>query len=324
MFIEQAFRGNHEWWRWLVGVVIIFIGWQVIGGLPLAIGVVSKQMADGTFSMTMEESDLLTTLSKNTTFFLLLLSFAFGLLSWYIWIRASHRLSFRQATTVRKKFSITRLLFAFSLVAAFQLISLGLGLWLAPEQLEWNFRPEPFFTLLIIAIVMIPIQTVFEELFFRSYLTQAAGVISGSRAAALIFPSLLFGLAHGLNPEVAALGYEIMPFYILTGLMLGVFTLMDEGIELACGFHIANNFMIAILVTTEWGAFQTDSLFRDVSEPSLGAEMIISLLIFYPLLLFVFSKTYKWTDWKDKLLGSVKTPQTKKLDDYGTGDTSTF
>lgn len=324
MFIKQAYQGNHELWRWLVGIVVIFIGWQVIGAMPLGFAVVSKLMAEGNFSVTIEESDLLTTLSSNTTFFLLLLSFAFGMLTWYIWVRASHRLSFRQATTTRKRFSIKRVLFAFAMVAIFQLLSLGLGLWLAPEQLEWNFKPEPFFTLLAIAVIMIPIQTVFEEIFFRSYLTQGAGVIFGSRAVALIVPSLLFGLAHGLNPEVATLGYGIMPFYILTGLLLGIFTLMDEGIELACGFHIANNLLIAVLVTTDWGAFQTESLFRDVSEPSLGMEMIISLLIFYPLLLFVFSKTYKWSDWKEKLLGEVDPPPSQKHTHYDSRDTSTF
>ena len=65
-----------------------------------------------------------------------------------------------------------------------------------------------------------------------------------------------------------------MLFYIGTGLLLGVVTLMDEGMELALGFHIANNLITALLVTTDWGALQTNSVFKDVSEP----EFFISIL----------------------------------------------
>jgi len=28
-------------------------------------------------------------------------------------------------------------------------------------------------------------------------------------------------------------------------------------------------------------------------------------LIIYPILIFIFAKVYKWTNWKDKLAGSV-------------------
>ena len=38
-------------------------------------------------------------------------------------------------------------------------------------------------------------------------------------------------------------------------------TLMDEGTELAVGLHIANNLITALLVTADWTAFQTESLY---------------------------------------------------------------
>jgi membrane protease YdiL (CAAX protease family) len=83
--------------------------------------------------------------------------------------------------------------------------------------------------------------------------------------------SLIFGSMHVFNPEVAKMGYVIMIYYIGTGLFLGVITLMDEGIELALGFHAANNLVGAILVTSDWSVFQTYSIFKDMSEPSAGA-----------------------------------------------------
>jgi membrane protease YdiL (CAAX protease family) len=100
-----------------------------------------------------------------------------------------------------------------------------------------------------------------------------------------------------------------MVFYIGTGLFLGVLTLMDEGLELALGFHAANNLTAALLVTAEWTAFQTNSLYRDISEPELGWEVFAPVLIVYPILLLILSKKYGWTDWKERLTGKVVPPK---------------
>ena len=85
------------------------------------------------------------------------------------------------------------------------------------------------------------------------------------------------------NREIDKLGTELIWYYIGTGLFLGIITLMDDGIELALGFHAANNLVTAILVTASWTAFQTESILIDNSEPSLGKELFITLLIIYPI-----------------------------------------
>jgi hypothetical protein len=80
---------------------------------------------------------------------------------------------------------------------------------------------------------------------------------------------------------------------------------MDEGMELALGFHAANNLVGALLVTSDWSAFQTHSIFKDISEPEAGLDVILPVMIIYPILLFIFSKKYQWTDWKEKLTGKI-------------------
>jgi len=90
-------------------------------------------------------------------------------------------------------------------------------------------------------------------------------------------------------------------YYIGTGLFLGVITLMDEGLELALGFHAANNLVTAILVTASWTSFQTESLLIDNSEPSLIKELLITFLVVYPILIFLFSRKYGWKNWKQNL-----------------------
>jgi membrane protease YdiL (CAAX protease family) len=137
---------------------------------------------------------------------------------------------------------------------------------------------------------------------------QGLGILFRNRWMPLLLTSVIFGLMHLGNPEVEKLGYGIMIFYIGTGFFLGIITLMDEGLELALGFHAANNLVTALLVTSEWTAFQTDSLLKDVAEPGLEWDAYLPLLLF-PLLLFFFAWKYGWTNWKQRLTGGVLSAQ---------------
>ena len=72
---------------------------------------------------------------------------------------------------------------------------------------------------------------------------------------------------HYANPEIAKFGNVVFVFYIGSGLFAGIMTLMDEGIELALGWHAANNMVAALLVTADWTALQTHSVLKDISNP---------------------------------------------------------
>ena len=136
---------------------------------------------------------------------------------------------------------------------------------------------------------------------------QGLGVVAGNRWVPLVVTSLAFGLMHIVNPEIEKIGYSIISVYIGLGFFLGIITLMDEGLELALGFHAANNMIIALLVTADWTALQTNSILIDRSEPTAIGQ-IVPIFIILPLLTFVFAKKYKWTNWKEKLTGKVTPP----------------
>jgi hypothetical protein len=89
---------------------------------------------------------------------------------------------------------------------------------------------------------------------------------------------------------------------------------MDAGTELALGFHAANNIVAALFVTTDWSVFQTQALFIDVSEPSVGWQMFFPVVVLYPFLIYVFAKKYQWTDWQNKLTGSFSVSNTNSTD----------
>ena len=125
----------------------------------------------------------------------------------------------------------------------------------------------------------------------------------------LLITSAIFGLLHIANPEIDKLGYSLLVYYIGTGLFLGIMTLMDEGTELALGFHAANNLFTALLVTSDWTAFQTHSILKDIAEPKLEfIDMVFPVFIMFPIILFIFSKVYKWNNWKEKLFGKIQEP----------------
>lgn len=144
---------------------------------------------------------------------------------------------------------------------------------------------------------------------------QGIGVFAKNKWLPLLITSVVFGLLHIANPEVEKLGYVIMVYYIGTGLFLGIMTLMDDGLELALGFHAANNLFTALLVTADWTAFQTHSIFKDMSDPSEAGfwQIFMPVFIIFPIIIFILSKKYKWTNWSEKLFGSVEEPP---KDDY--------
>lgn len=304
MFIEKGHNAMNEPWRWIVGMIVIFLGCQLFGALPFGIAVVVKQIMDGSMGM-MDEAAMMNTFSSNMTFFLLMISFVIGTVVWWIWIKYVHKLNWTQVTTSRPAFDWKRVFFAFTIVGVVAIASTVAGYYLEPQDYVWNYNPEKFAILCVLALILVPIQTTWEELFFRSYMMQGLGLMTGKRWVPFVATSFIFGMMHIFNPEVAKMGYIVMIWYVGTGVLLGLITLMDEGIELAVGFHAANNLFIALLVTADWTAFKTESLLKDISDPAVGIEIVFPILVYYPLLVLVFAKKYKWNDWKNKLFGDV-------------------
>lgn len=320
MFIAQAFKAKHEFWRYLVGSAIIIFA-SFIGQVPLGIIVFWKAMKDGINTASIDENTMYTILESNLFLFLMLLSFVVGMIGLVLVVKYLHKQTLTSVTTSRKKIDWKRIWFAFFF---WGILSSGLVLldyYLSPEDYVYNFEIERFAILALIAIALIPIQTSLEEYIFRGYLMQGFGMLAKNKWFPLLMTSVIFGGLHLFNPEVKMLGYGIMVYYIGTGLFLGILTLMDEGMELSLGFHAANNLFTAMLVTSDWTAFQTHSILKDISEPELGFfDLVLPVFVLFPILLFIFSKVYKWTNWKEKLLGNVIEPPKedyKVLDEIG-------
>lgn len=296
-YLEQTTTENKRFVDYLKGS-LIFIFFNFLGQIPLSLYIISQSDLVGEFT---SHQDLFSKLPSNLTLFLILLPFAVVLPFIYLVVTRLHQRSFLSLITSRDRVDYKKILFSFFLWGAVSALMVIFDYMMSPEDYVWNFKPLTFLILLLISVVMIPLQTSMEELIFRGYLMQGFGVLFKNRWMPLLITSILFGLLHIWNPEIDKLGIHLIWYYIGTGLFLGVITLMDEGLELALGFHAANNLVTALLVTASWTAFQTESLLIDNSEPSLGMELIITLVVIYPLLAFIFAKKYKWKNWMAQL-----------------------
>lgn len=304
MFIEQSFKGNNAWWRVLIttlstaGIFIInFVAYFLM----------SKKEIDAAYQ-SMSEIPNNWSLVINLSPFILLL----GLL--FLLVRVLHQRSVLSLTTSRNSIDYKRILFSFSLVVVLTIVMFAISYFIDHSTIVWNFNPLKFFILFIISIFLFPCQIGFEEYLFRGYLMQQIGIVARNRWFPLVFTSVVFGLFHSANPEVAQMGFGVMFFYIGTGFLLGIMTLMDESIELALGFHLGNNLMAALLITSDVSSIHTDAIFRysAVEKPvDMLNEMIFSIAIVYPIMLFIFAKQYKWNDWTAKLTGKINVQDLK-------------
>ena len=270
MFIEKAKNIKNDWWRYfLVGPLIIFSFWQILGAIPFGIGLALNMDPENLDALQSNDMAAMFSLfpTKNVALVLFLLMFVVGSLGLYITIKFLHNQSLTSLTTSRDKIDFSRVFYSFFLVIGITIILFPIDIFLSPDDYELTFYLNQF-------------------LAFR-------------------IPSILFGLLHFANTDIDKLGNTFIFAYLIMGFFLGLITLMDEGLELALGWHYANNVAAALLVTADWTALQTDSIYKYVGEPDVTSQILPALIIF-PILIYHFSVKYKWSGWKEKLFGKVK------------------
>lgn len=207
-------------------------------------------------------------ISKNFMLALLLGMFVFTFLAFYASIQKIHQKSLLSVITAYPSIRWNQVLFAFAVWSVvFLLMFFTDYLFFSPENYVLNFNASEFFVLLLISIAFLPIQTAFEEIFFRGYLMQGFALVFRNGILPLMMTSLLFGMAHLSNPETEKFGAWIMlPYYSLFGLFLGLLALWNNGLELSIGIHAANNILSALLITSKNTVLQTDAIFRIQQE----------------------------------------------------------
>ncbi len=306
MFLQRANEGKNDLWRYIITILIVIVG-AVIGGIPLLVVLLANKgedMPPSDFQEMIASGDF-SELGINANTFLLLMLLQFVFVFFLLWwmIVVLHKKPLVAVMTARSKLDWRRIWLGFGVWALFMFIAEAISYVLHPENYIWQFELTSFLPLIAIALFLLPIQTSAEELLMRGYLMQGISLISQYRWIPLVLTSVVFGLLHGSNPEVAKYGfYTMMIGYISIGLALGMMTLMDEGIELALGVHAANNIFGALFITFEGSVLATPAMFKvkEIDPVTGNIVAIVSSILFILLMAWLL----KWTNWT-KLYGKI-------------------
>jgi len=288
-FIDQANLGKNDAFRYLLGVALIMLTY-ILGSTFIFL---AKSILHPTLPLPETEIGFIDLFGKNTFLVLILIPFLLVFIGLYFIITKIHSRSFKSLITSRKSIDYKRIGYSFLILTIVNLLILGVQVYLNPK-IVYQFDLQKFIPLAIISFLLIPIQTTCEELLFRGYIMQGLKLRSKSNQLAILVSGIMFGMVHIGNPEIAVIGYHIIVYYIAVGIFLGLISFFDDGMELAIGYHAANNLFAALFITTNWQVFQTDAVFIDFSSPSVGWDTIIGILIILPLLFIIFKRKYNW------------------------------
>ncbi|MBP6455331.1 MAG: CPBP family intramembrane metalloprotease [Chitinophagaceae bacterium] len=295
-FLENALGAKNEFWRYLILILASFLGGQLLGAVPLMITVFPKLISGAVDynAISMSSIDFKQFgISKNLGFVLMMLPFVTSIIIFYFLVKPIHSRSIQEVINGRHYIRWKRFFSAFIIWFTIMSIMLLIDFLLHPTNFKFQFSASTFFTLLFLSAILIPLQTAYEEILFRGYLTQGIGRWFKNRYLAILIPGVLFGLLHIANPEITAHGFWLaMPQYVLFGLLFGLISVLDDGIELSMGAHAANNFFLSVFLTNASSALQTDALIIQ-SNVNAGYDLMLFVIIAI-LFMYILARIYKW------------------------------
>ena len=261
-YIAVAQEGRNEFWRYAVGsvfIAVLYLGFSTVAVVALLMASGGGLDVESLFDdETLPPAALLAVVMVPSLGLLL------GSLAVSRWL---HQRSLRT-------------LFTSTPAVRWRRVGLGAGVWFAltavvevlafaldPGNYSWALDLDRFVPVAVVALLLVPLQSAAEELFFRGYLLQGLGVLLGRPWAAVLITSVGFGVVHGANPEMAEFGRVFLLYYIGMGVLLALVTLLDGGLELAIGVHVANNLYGSLAVSFPGSVLDMPTPVRMASFP---------------------------------------------------------
>ncbi len=275
-FLKQAGAGKNSFWRYLLTLALV----TFLIFLAQAVFLLAAVFATGTLDLAQ--------MPPIVYLAVVMLPFGFVIVGLWLGVRFIHQRRFKSLLTAARHFRWGKLLLSAGVWFGLSILSDLLLSILSPGNVTWSFDAKRFFPYMGAALILVPIQISGEELLFRGYLTQAIGQLSRGMLAPLIVPAVLFGLLHGLNPEVNAYGMAVMmAYYVGMGLLLGGITLFSQGLELSLGIHLATNLYASLVMTFPDSAIPSPALFTAQSYDPLSSLAVLVVMTAVYLLLVI-------------------------------------
>lgn len=294
-FVANAASGLNQWWRWLLGLVAVVVVWLGVGSIGLSIVGCALLDATSIFGLSCSRGTVTGDGSSIAQLALAGLGFVVGLAGLWLVVRLIHRKPLLRVVTGRPSFDVARYLTAMLVALGVSVVVFLINRFV--HQLEVTFRQPDweFLVFFLFAIVLVPVQTGFEEALYRGYILQGTMLLLRNKLVLALISGALFALPHLTNPEASSFG--LLP-YVVALISLGVFfaliTLLDGGLELAVGYHAMNNLFLGIFANTEGSVIVTPALFTiHRTGYDLFPHVLIDLLGLAVAFLILNHK-YKW------------------------------
>ena len=285
-YLFLARRGKNQWWRYLSAITVILVSWLVIGNIP-ALALILLVFYDGNdqtdFNYKINQFEGIDPL---WSYLIIHFGFIAFILALYTAVQFIHQREFISLITPKNQVKISRICQGFLLWLILLGIACAIEYALFPQSYQLNFNSYKFFMFLPFVLILTPIQTSVEELFFRGYIMQTVGLITRIPWIPIVFSSLIFAAIHLGNPEVKTSFLLLAIFYLGLSLFLAIITVKDNSLELALGVHAANNLFTVLLVNPTNSALPAQAVFSYNLNPVYTVvSYAIASVIFYLILL---------------------------------------
>ena len=289
-YLEMVHLGKTDWWRFLLSIIVMISFWQILGGLPVIVLLVWV-MGDGNPQTGVSSNGQFFGVNPTLSFSVQMMASLFFILGIFVAIRFIHDRPFKSLITPTLNIDWRRIFQGF--IVWFILLGTMslLEAFLYPGRYSFSLNLHIYIPFALVALVLLPIQTTAEELFFRGYIIQSTGLRISNIFLLSSISGFIFMVPHLLNPE-ARLNYLLMGFYyFIIGGVMAFITLREGRLELALGLHAANNVFSALIANYTITVLPTPSVFTvntlDVIYSVLAA--VIGLIGF--ILVFTNPKT---------------------------------
>ena len=260
-FLDAARLGRNNWWRYLLGLVFITFATIFVGGVPLGAAVIYLVLDGNPATDVNLTTGALIGVNPALSLALTLTPFVFGLFALLFTARVIHGRPPASLVAPGRAIRWGRLALGFVAWMVLAAVITVAEELLFPGRYSLTLDLAHLLPFAVVAVLLFPLQSSAEELFFRGYLLQGLGLVTHNRWLLAVVTGLIFAGLHIENPEVGTEFWLVMGFYFVFGAALALITLRDNGLELALGIHAANNLFTALVANFKGSAVESPSIF---------------------------------------------------------------
>jgi len=289
LFLDNGKKGKNSWFKYLI-TIFLFFG-SIVAIFPFIFTIIDS------YFMFFENMMLFTLLSFS-------ISSSISMIIFYLCVKLIHKKDLISLVNVSKGKGIAgksiswikrirwnRFLKGALLWSIFIVITLILSYIFNPDSFIINFNIEHIAIMILLFIIAIPIQVTLVELFFRGYLLQGISLKIKSPIFIILISTLIFSLRYFTGGDNLIFSIQNVSIAFIIGIIFCVFTLVDNGIELAIGAHLANTFFAFMIAPSEASEGNFNPIIQTVNiDPVIDNILTIITLLIFAFILFLYKK----------------------------------